>query len=152
MSNAVPGLVETSTNLGITNVHDGQVELVCLPRSSVDSELEDVSQMITSVWELADLPVEFAIVYKGWNPNPESPILGLMRQTYLDLYGQEPGITAIHAGLECGAIGGKYPHMDMVSIGPTLNNVHSLAERLFIPSVGKVMALLSEVLQRVPEK
>ena len=152
MSDAVPGLVETSTNLGITNVHDGRVELSCCPRSSVDSELEDVSQMIASVWELADLPVESAIVHKGWNPDPESPILGLMQETYRDLYGQEPGITAVHAGLECGAIGGKYPDMDMISIGPTMNNVHSLAERLFIPSVVKVMALLSEVLQRVAEK
>jgi dipeptidase D len=152
MSDAVPGLVETSTNLGVANFQDGQMEVQNCPRSSVDSALVDVGQMIASVWELASYAVGFSDQYKGWNPNPESPIVSLMQQTYRDLYGQEPELTALHAGLECGAIGGIYPDMDMISIGPTLSDVHSVSERLYIPSVGKVMDLLSEVLQRIPEK
>jgi dipeptidase D len=152
MSDAVPGLVETSTNLGITAAQDGQLEIRCLARSSVDSELQDVVQMIASVWELAGYPVQLTEAYPAWTPDPDSQIVDLMTSTYLGLYGQEPVISAIHAGLECGTIGGKYPHMEMISIGPTLTGVHSPEERLFIPSVGKVMALLSEVLQRTPER
>jgi dipeptidase D len=151
MSDALPGLVETSNNLGVVNVQDGQMEVVCTPRSSVDSALEDVSQMIASVWELAGYQVALEDYYPGWNPDPESPILGLMEATYRDLYGQEPDVMAVHAGLECGVIGAKYPGMDMISIGPTLNDVHSPAESLLIPSVGNVMELLLEVLQNIPE-
>jgi dipeptidase D len=151
MSDALPGLVETSNNLGVVNVQDGQLEMVCTPRSSVDSALEDVSQMIASVWELAGYEVALEDYYPGWNPDPESPILGLMEVTYRDLYGQEPDVMAVHAGLECGVIGAKYPDMDMISIGPTLNDVHSPAESLLIPSVGNVMELLLEVLQNIPE-
>jgi dipeptidase D len=152
MSDTVPDQVETSTNMGITNAQDGQIQVNCLPRSSVDSELDDVSQMIASVWELAGYPVAFTDRSPAWTPNPDSPILSLMKATYLDLYGKEPEITAIHAGLECGTIGEKYPDMDMISIGPTLNDVHTVAERLFIPSVEKVMDLVTGVLQRIPEK
>jgi dipeptidase D len=151
MSDALPGLVETSNNLGVVNVQDGQIEVVCTPRSSVDSALEDVSQMIASVWELAGYEVAFADFYPGWNPDPESPILDLMEATYQALYGQEPEVMAVHAGLECGVIGARYPGMDMISIGPTLHDVHSPAERLFIPSVGNVMTLLLEVLQKISE-
>jgi dipeptidase D len=152
MSDALPGLVETSNNLGVANAQDGQIEVVCTPRSSVDSALEGVSQMIASVWEMAGYEVTFADYFQGWNPDPESPILALMKATYQDLYGQEPEVMAVHAGLECGMIGAKYPGMDMISIGPTLNDVHTPAERLHIPSVGNVMELLLEVLQNIPEK
>jgi dipeptidase D len=151
MSDALPDLVETSTNLGVANVQDGQMEVICVPRSSVDSALEDVSQMIASVWALAGYEVAFADYYPGWNPDPESPILGLLKATYQDLHGEEPEVMAVHAGLECGVIGAKYPGMDMISIGPTLNDVHSPAERLHISSVGNVMDLLLEVLQNIPE-
>lgn len=151
LSDAVPGLVETSTNLGVTNAQDGQLEVVCYTRSSVNSALEDVNMMITSVWELAGLQAEIGGAYAGWTPDPASPILALLRSAYVDLYGVEPEVTAVHAGLECGAISGVYPDMDMISIGPTLSGVHSPAERLSIPSVAKVMDLLIEVLQRTPE-
>jgi dipeptidase D len=151
MSDALPGLVETSNNLGVVTAQEEQLEVVCTPRSSVDSALDDVSQMIASVWELAGYEAAFADYYPGWNPDPESPLLDLMKATYQDLYGQEPEVLAVHAGLECGVIGAKYPGMDMISIGPTLNDVHSPAERLFIPSVDNVMKLLLEVLQNIPE-
>jgi dipeptidase D len=152
MSDTIPDLVETSTNLGVAIVQDGQMEVNNLPRSSVNSELEDVSQMIASVWELAGYPVECPGFNPGWTPNLASPILGLMKGAYLDLFGQEAGITAVHAGTECGNIGGIYPDMDMISIGPTNENVHTTSERLYIPSVQRVMDLLSEVLQRIPNR
>jgi dipeptidase D len=152
MSDTVPDLVETSTNLGITNVQDGQMQVICYPRSSVDSELDDISQMIASVWELAGYTVEYTDYYSGWTPNPDSPILGLLQATYLDLFDHEAEISAVHAGLECGAIGGIYPDMDMISIGPTIEKVHSTSERLYIPSVPKLMDLLSEALQRIPDR
>ncbi len=148
MSDTVPGLVETSTNLGITTIQDGQMQIISYPRSSVDSELKDVAQMIASVWELAGYPVDISDYYTGWTPNPDSPILGLMTTAYHDLYDKDPEVTAIHAGLECGAIGGTYPDMDMIAIGPTLNDVHSPSESLYIPSAEKVMNLLLETLQR----
>jgi dipeptidase D len=151
MSDSVPGLVETSTNTGVTNAQDGKLEVDCTVRSSVDSELADTGQMIASVWELAGYSVEFSGFYSGWPPDPESPILMKMKNAYKELYGNEAEIMAVHAGLECGTIGGKYPDMDMISIGPTMSDVHSPSERLYIPSVDKVMRLLFEVLQSIPE-
>lgn len=150
MSDAVPGLVETSTNMGITNVQDGQVEVIHYLRSSVNSALQDTAQMIGSVWDLAGATTEVAGAYSGWTPDPDSPILALMREVYVDLYGEEPAVAAVHAGLECGIIAGPYPEMDMISIGPTLANVHSPSERLTISSVAKVMDLLTATLEDLP--
>ena len=90
MSDAVPGLVETSTNMGIVNVADGQLAVTCYPRSSVDTELDDVNQMIASVWDLAGVDDDFSGRYSGWNPNPDSPILLLMQDVYQEMYGQDP--------------------------------------------------------------
>jgi dipeptidase D len=151
MSDAVPGLVETSTNLGITTAQDGQLQIFCLARSSVDSELQDAAQMIGSVWELAGYQIEISNTSAAWTPNSNSPILGLMQSTYEELYGQQPEVSATHAGLECGAIAGIYPDMDMISIGPTLENVHTPQERLYIPSVQKVMDLVTTTLGQIPE-
>ena len=151
MSDVVPGLVETSTNMGIANALDGQLEVICYPRSSVDSALADAGQMIASVWELAGYTVEFSDSYSGWSPDADSPILGLMQEVYKDSYGHEPEIMAVHAGLECGVIGGTYPDMDMISVGPTIENVHSPSESLYIPSVAMVMDLLTATLEQIPE-
>jgi dipeptidase D len=152
MSDAVPGLVETSTNLGIVVINEGQIEVKCLARSSVDTAVADVTQMIASVWDLAGMQAERSGSYGGWRPVPSSAILGLMQQVYRELCGQEAQATAIHAGLECGTIGSKVPGLDMISIGPTLQDVHSPAERLKIATVQKVMDLLVETLKRIPEK
>ncbi|MCU0487655.1 MAG: beta-Ala-His dipeptidase [Anaerolineales bacterium] len=152
MSTAVPGLVETSNNLGVVSALDGQLELMCTLRSSVDSQLKDMEQRISSVFELAGFPVEMDGWYSAWTPDPDSPILGLMKATYQEQFEMEPTISAVHAGLECGTIEGLYPGMDMISIGPDMENVHSPSERLSISSVEKVMALLTEVLRRLPDK
>jgi dipeptidase D len=151
MSDAVPGLVETSTNLGVVNAQDGQLEISSTPRSSVDSALADTGQMIASVWDLAGFTVAFSDAYGAWTPDPDSQILGIMQEEYEALFGQEPEISAVHAGLECGVIPTNYPDMDMISVGPTIENVHSPSERLYIPSVGKTMELLTQTLQQMPE-
>ena len=152
MSDTVPGLVETSNNLGVTTIQDGQMELVAYARSSVNSELTDIGQMVGSVWELAGYPVEITDWFGAWTPNPDSPIVELMQSTYQELFGVEPTLSAVHAGLECSTIGSKYPGMDMISIGPSIDKVHSPSERLHIPSVAKALELLTATLAKIPEK
>ena len=152
MSDAVPGLVETSTNIGIVKGEDGTLEVTCYLRSSVDTELDDLGQMIASVWDLAGIDVAFSGRYSGWNPNPNSPILLLMQDVYQELYGQEAEVVALHAGLECGTISAKYPGIDAISIGPTLEDVHTPNERLEVATVQKLVDLLQETLERVPAK
>jgi len=152
MSDVVAGLVETSTNTGIVHARDGKLEIACLTRSSVDTSIDDVGGMLSSIWELAGTDVRLSRRYPGWRPNPGSPIVRLMARIYGDLYGKEVGIVAVHAGLECSTIGAKYPNLDIVSIGPTMKDVHSPDERLFVPSVKKVASLLTETLEQIPEK
>jgi len=150
MSDAVPGLVETSTSMGILKAEKGELWAGFYVRSSLDSARDDVGNMIRSVFELAGAKVSFPDSYSGWAPNPESPILGLMRQVYQDKFGQEPKVVALHAGLETSVVGEKYPGMDMISLGPTLQHVHSPDERLEVSTVSKVYDLLTETLMRVP--
>jgi dipeptidase D len=152
MSDAVPGLVETSTNIGIVTGGDGKLEVLCFMRSSVDTALDDVGQMIVSVWDLAGMKVTLSGRFAGWRPNANSPILGLMSSVYKELFDQEARVVALHAGLECGAISAKYPRMDAISIGPTLQDVHTPAEGLEIASVKKLYDFLLATLQRIPAR
>lgn len=152
MSDAVPGLVETSTNLGIVKAGAGALEVTYLLRSSVDTELDDLGQMIASVWRLAGIEVAFSGGYSGWKPNPDSSILLLMQAVYQEMYGEAPVVSAVHAGLECGTVSAMYPGMDAISIGPTLENVHSPGERMQVASVAKLYDFLLETLRRVPEQ
>lgn len=150
MSDTVSDLVETSTNMGIVAGADGELKVTCYPRSSVDTELDDINQMIASVWDLAGIDVAFSGRFAGWNPNPDSPILLLMQDVYQEMYAQQPEVTAIHAGLECGTIVSKYPGMDAISIGPTLLDVHTPNERVQISTVKKLNDFLLETLQQIP--
>jgi len=152
MSDTVPALVETSTNMGVVRASNRVMEVENRIRSSVDTSMDDVGAMLSSVWELVGGNIEFSGRYPGWKPNPNSPIVHLMSDVYRDLYGVEAKVVAIHAGLECGTIYGTYPNLDMISIGPTLEKVHSTDEKMFVPSVKKVMDLLVETLRRVPVK
>lgn len=149
MSDTVEDLVETSTNMGIVQIADGQMTVTCYPRSSVDSELDDINQMIASVWDLIDVPVTISNRFSGWTPNPESPIVVLMQGVYEELYGVVPELTAVHAGLECGTIVATYPGMDAISIGPTMEEVHTVNERLEVATVQKLYDFLIEALQRI---
>ena len=118
MSADIPGLVETSTNLAIIKTSASKVEIITSQRSSVASEIDEIV-LLKSRFDLrqaADAEIEIAEGYPGWKPNLDSPILRIARETYQSLYGKAPEVKAIHAGLECGIIGEKYPGMDMISV------------------------------------
>jgi dipeptidase D len=121
-------------------------------RSSVDSAKDDLATMMGYVFTLAGAHVKFEGGYPGWKPNPSSPIMDTMIKVYEKLYGIKPKVAAIHAGLECGLIGGVYPKLDMISCGPTLRYPHSPDEQLEIASVGKWWNFLIETLKDIPEK
>lgn len=149
MSPDIPGLVETSTNLAIIETGKKEIKVQTSQRSSVASEIEEASQMVRSVFELGGAVGTGSDGYPGWKPNLDSPILKLAKSTYQTLYGKEPEVKAVHAGLECGIIGEKYPGMDMVSFGPTMREVHSPNEHLYIDTVGKFYAFVLGILKNV---
>ncbi len=152
MSDSIPGLVETSTNLASITSGGDKISLQCLMRSSVDSAKDDLANMIESVFRLAGGKVEFAGAYPGWKPNMDSEILRIMKDVYREMYGKLPEIKAVHAGLECGLLGGIYPHIDMISFGPEIINPHSPDEKVHIESVEKFWNYLLETLKNIPEK
>ncbi len=152
MSDAMPGLVETSNNMAIVRVEKGEFVVKSLLRSSVDTAKDYLAEKIASVFALAGCSMTFTGGYSGWAPNNASPILHTMVEAYRELFGKDPKVTAIHAGLECGILSGAYPHWDMVSVGPTLLSPHSPDERANIPSVQKVWDFLQKVLVNIPEK
>lgn len=152
MSNEMQGLVETSTNLAIVKSENKTVRVHCLLRSSVDSAKQDLEHMMQSVFELAGAEVNFDGQYPGWKPNPSSPILKAMQSIYQKKYGNIPEIKAIHAGLECGLLGGVYPNLDMISFGPTIRYPHSPDEKVNIATVQKFWDFLVETLKQIPVK
>ena len=152
MSSEMPGLVETSNNLAMVKIELGEFSVKTLMRSSVDTAKDALAQKFESIFSLAGIQTSFAGGYSGWAPNPDSAILATMKKVYNDLYGKEPAVMAIHAGLECGILSGAYPHWDMVSCGPTLMSPHSPDERANIPSVAKCWDFLKAVLENIPTK
>ena len=152
MSHSMPGLVQTSTNLARVVSEGGEIRLQCLMRSSVNSEKEDLGENLSAVFELAGAKVELSGGYDGWNPNMESPILHAMTESYEELFGRKPAVTAIHAGLECGIIGGTYPNLDMISFGPTICYPHSPDEKVNIASVERFWRFLCHTLEHTPSK
>ncbi len=152
MSQAMPGLVETSNNLAIVRCGKGKFEAHNLTRSSVDSAKEATAWKIAGVFHLIDAKVNVKGGYPGWKPNMQSPILNTMSKVYKDMYGRTPDIKAIHAGLECGILGGTYPNLDMISFGPTIRYPHSPDEKVNIESVKKFWDFMVETLKHVPVK
>lgn len=149
----MPEVVETSNNLAIVKSENGSVRLAALQRSSVDSAKEDLGRMIRSVFELANADViEHSGSYPGWKPNVDSPILKAMKEGYNAKFGKIPEVKVIHAGLECGIIGGVYPNLDMISFGPTIRNPHSPDEKVNIKTVGLFYDFLLETLKNAPVK
>ncbi len=149
MSEQVEGLVETSTNLSLVGIDSERVSIEFLSRSSVESAKGEVTAMIESTF--SDLPaeVEHSGDYPGWEPNAESSTLELMKRTYKEMFGKDAVVNAVHAGLECGIIGSRYPGLDMVSFGPTIKNPHSPDEKCHIKSVEKYWRFLLETLKRI---
>jgi dipeptidase D len=152
MIDDMPDVVETSTNLAVIKSSNGIVEINSLQRSAVDSAKEDLSNMIRSVFELAGAEVEHTGSYPGWKPDLDSPILQTMKTVYNGKYGKIPEVKVIHAGLECGILGGIYPNLDMISFGPTIRNPHSPDEKVNIKTVGMFWDFLLETLKNIPGK
>lgn len=152
MSKEVPGLVETSTNLAVIETSGKNINIVTSQRSPVASENEDIANMVTAVFNLAGAEVTYGDGYPGWAPDINSDILKVFKSTFNQMYGKDPEVTAIHAGLECGIIKEKYPSMDMISFGPTMFGVHSPDERLKIDTVPEFYNQLVNVLKNIPVK
>ena len=150
MSFAVPGLVETSTNLAsVKFVGKDSIVVTSSQRSSVESAKTYAMQTVESVFTVAGADVAHSDGYPGWAPNPDSSLLAVTVESYKRLFGIEPKVRAIHAGLECGLFLEKYPELEMVSFGPTLRGVHSPDERLEIATVRKFWDLLVDVLLHI---
>ncbi len=149
MSPDVEGLVQTSNNMARVLVGDGKYEVLCLTRSSVNSEKFDEVAAIRSVFELIGADVTTDGDYPGWTPLPQSTLLTTMRDLYRQRFGEEPHVNACHAGLECGLIGEKVPGMEMISFGPNITGAHSPDERVQISSVQKFWGYLVEALGRL---
>ena len=152
MSLEVKDLVETSNNLAIVHTGKGEITVNTLLRGSTDSLKEDLAESVRCAFELAGAKVFFDGGYSGWVPNMKSPILKTMKEQYKKLFGKEPAVMAIHAGLECGILAGAYPEWDMISCGPTLKSPHSPDERCFIPSVEKWWTFIKAVIEDAPKK
>ncbi|MBR3958431.1 MAG: aminoacyl-histidine dipeptidase [Bacteroidales bacterium] len=152
MSRDMEGLVETSLNLAIVKTTGKNFTVQALLRSSVDTAKDALAERLVCLAEMAGGTCKLTGAYPGWKPNMQSPLLKTMKQTYKKLYKKEPAVVAIHAGLECGLLGGKYPDMDMISFGPTLQSPHSPDERANIPSSKKFFDFLVAALEAIPEK
>jgi dipeptidase D len=149
MSADIPGLVETSTNVAVVITSDKEIALVTSQRSSVASRLAEVVETVEAIFHLGGATLKASEGYPGWQPNLNSAILKVAKQSYRSLYGQEAQVKAIHAGLECGIIGERIPGMDMISFGPTMESVHSPDEKVYIGSVGRYWDFLLEILKTV---
>lgn len=152
MDQNIPNFVETSSNLASVRLNGSDINIVTSQRSNIMSARKNASAMVSGVFALAGADVETGEGYPGWKLNPNSPLLTITINSYNRLFGKDPEVRAIHAGLECGLFSLKYPNVDMVSFGPTLRGVHSPEERLLIPTVQKVWDHLLEVLKNIPAK
>jgi dipeptidase D len=146
MSRAVPGLVETSSNLAVVAAEGNEVRFVTSSRSSVMPSLRATIEQVSSLFRLAGATVEEHDGYPGWKPNPSSPVLQRAMAVFERHFGKKPMVKAIHAGLECGLIGEKFPGMDMVSMGPQIESPHSPDERVQISTVDRFYTLLKATL------
>lgn len=146
-------LVETSSNLASIRLVEGnKIVIKTSQRSSILSARHNMSNTVKAVFELAGARVEIGEGYPGWKMNPNSVILKIVVDTYKQLFGKEPKVLGIHAGLECGLFSEKYSGLDMVSFGPTLRGVHSPDERLLIPTVDMVWEHMKQILKNIPVK
>ena len=149
MEQEIKGLVQTSTNLSIVETTDTHILVHCLLRSSSETYKTNLAEVMTKLFELFGATVSTYGNYPGWKPSSKSAILSIFKKTYPLFLGKEPEINVIHAGLECGIIGSKYPKLDMISFGPTIKHPHSPDEKVEIKSVGKYWELLKAVLKEV---
>ncbi len=149
---SIPDIVETSSNLAIIDIEDGNATVQILARSASESQKECIANSLTSCFSMAGMKVTLGGAYQGWDPNPSSEMIGVMERIYEREFGNKPIVTVVHAGLECSIILSKYPHLDIVSFGPTLESPHTAKERCQISPMPKFWTLLVKTLAEVPEK
>ena len=147
-----PDVVETSSNLAIINIADGHAAIKILARSSREDMKDYIVKTLESCFSMAGMKIETAGSYGGWDPNPDSEVLHLLLKQYKELFGKDGIIQVDHAGLECSVILGKYPHLDVVSLGPTMKSPHTTTERALIATVEPFWLLLKKALEEVPTK
>jgi len=147
-----PEVVETSSNLAIVDIEDGKAAIKILARSSREDMKEYIATQLASCFNMAGMKTELSGSYGGWDPNPDSEILNLLKKVYKEQNGKEATVQADHAGLECSVILSKYPGMDVVSLGPTLMSPHTTNERFEIATAQPFWNLLTAVLEQIPEK
>ena len=149
---AYPNVVETSSNLAIVDIEGGKAAVKILARSSREDMKEDIVASIESCFSMAGMKIETAGSYGGWDPNPDSEIMKLMVDLYKRMFNKDGIVQVVHAGLECSVILGKYPHLDVVSIGPTMKSPHTATERVYIPTIAPFWELLAKTLEEIPAK
>ncbi|MBN1301428.1 MAG: aminoacyl-histidine dipeptidase [Melioribacteraceae bacterium] len=152
MSPDIPDLVESSTNLATITLEDDTLKIGTSQRSSIESAKYNIASSVAAVFKLADADeVITGDGYPGWQPNMNSELLAVSKKVYEEMYSKEPAVKAIHAGLECGLLGSKYPGLDMISFGPTIQGAHSPDERVNIADVEKFYELLKGILKKLTE-
>lgn len=149
---AIPTVVETSSNLAIIDIAEGNAAIKILARSSSETMKEYIANTLCSCLNMAGMKVVLSGSYGGWDPNTNSETLKLLERIYTELFGGEAIEQVDHAGLECSVILGKYPHLDVVSLGPTMRSPHTTSERCYIPSIEPFWQLLKKVLEEAPAK
>ena len=152
MSQSMKGLTETSINLAVVRCSNGHLTVSSLLRSAINDSKNDLALRVKYIFEFAGAKIKFTGGYSGWIPKPDTPMIKILNDTHTKLFGAPLNILATHGGLECALLGEKYPHWEMVSIGPTVMYPHSPDERTFIPSVQRVWDFLKAVLEAIPEK
>ena len=149
---ALNGMVETSSNIASVATNDGKISIVASQRSNVMSNLENQCNTVKATFELAGADVEQTDGYPAWKMNPNSKLTRIAVESYKKLFGKEPVVRGIHAGLECGLFSERYPNLDMISFGPTLRGVHTPDEKLHIPTVEMVWNHLVDILDNIPTR
>ena len=149
MSPDVPGLVQNSTNLAILSLNGDTAEIVTSQRSAIETSKHAVAKTVATVFRMAGFEVEHSGSYPGWKPEPASEIVRKLQAVHEQLFGKPAKLIAMHAGLECGVIGEKYPGMQMVSFGPTIVDPHSPNERVQISTVQSFWKFLKAVLEKI---
>jgi dipeptidase D len=149
MSKFIPDVVQTSSNLSVVTISKNLAKAQLLIRSSDDGEKKQLAEQLKEQFQQSGAKVKLSGEYPGWQPNADSAVLARAKSTYKSLFGKEPLVKVIHAGLECGIIGGKYPAMDMISFGPTIRHPHSPDEKVHIGSVSKFWQFLVQLLENL---
>ena len=149
---AIPTVVETSSNFAIINIEYGKVAIKILPRSSSETMKECICKTLLGPLALAGFEVKFSGDYQGWDPNTDSEILNLLKCLYKEMFGEEVVVKVDHAGLECSIILSKYPHLDVISMGPTIRSPHTTNERCLIETVAPFWELLKRTMEEAPVK